>query len=88
MMAMYVVLESYLSMVADFPKAYENQEGFEFIKTCPQVGTIPISVRENCRNMLLLPEKADIWYVGGINNSVEREIDFSFDFWITIDPIK
>jgi alpha-glucosidase len=36
MLAMYVVLESYLQMVCDYPAAYEDH-GFEFIKEVPAV---------------------------------------------------
>lgn len=81
MLAMYVVLESYLSMVADFPKAYEDQEGFEFIKN------VPTSWDETkfCQGKLqqhaiIARKKGENWYVGGINNSEVREIDFDFDF--------
>ena len=35
MLAMYVVLESYLTMVCDFPEAYEGQPGFQFIEDVP-----------------------------------------------------
>jgi len=37
MLAMYVVLESYLGMVCDYPEAYEGQPGFEFIQQVPTV---------------------------------------------------
>ncbi len=81
MMAMYVVLESYLSMVADFPKAYENQDGFEFIKDVPTSWDNTHFCQGKLQEYAIIArKKADNWYVGGINNSVEREIDFSFDF--------
>ena len=35
MLAMYVVLESYLGMICDTPEAYEGQPGFEFLQTVP-----------------------------------------------------
>ena len=35
MLAMYVVLESYLGMICDTPEAYEGQPGFEFLKAVP-----------------------------------------------------
>jgi alpha-glucosidase len=81
MMAMYVVLESYLSMVADFPKAYENQDGFEFIKDVPTSWDNTHFCQGKLQEYAIIArKKSDNWYVGGINNSVEREIDFSFDF--------
>jgi len=35
MLAMYVVLESYLGMVCDYPQAYEGQPGFDFLRAVP-----------------------------------------------------
>ena len=36
-LAMYVVYESPLVMVSDYPEAYKNQPGFEFIEKVPTV---------------------------------------------------
>ena len=36
-LAMYVVFESPLVMVSDYPEAYEDQPGFEFIEKVPTV---------------------------------------------------
>jgi alpha-glucosidase len=35
MLAMYVVLESYLQSLCDYPAAYEGQPGFSFLKEVP-----------------------------------------------------
>lgn len=32
---MYVVLESYLASLCDYPEAYEGEPGFEFLKEVP-----------------------------------------------------
>jgi alpha-glucosidase len=37
MLGLYVVFESYLQMVCDYPAAYEGQEGFDFVKRAPTV---------------------------------------------------
>lgn len=81
MLGMYVVLESYLNMVADYPAAYEGKMGFDFIEKVPttwdetkvpsaQVGEYAIIARR----------KGDDWYIGGINNSETRTIEVALDF--------
>ncbi|MBC8005024.1 MAG: glycoside hydrolase family 97 catalytic domain-containing protein, partial [Verrucomicrobia bacterium] len=37
MLAMYVILENHVSMVCDYPEAYEGQQGFDFIREVPTV---------------------------------------------------
>ena len=81
MLGMYVVLESYLGMVCDYPEAYEGQPGFEFLKEVPTnwdetkvldaevSGYITIARRKN----------AD-WFVGSITNHEERSLSVPFDF--------
>ncbi|MBN8665897.1 MAG: glycoside hydrolase family 97 protein [Chitinophagales bacterium] len=81
MLAMYVVLESYLGMVCDFPAAYEGQPGFEFIRMVPtvwdQTKVINASVGEY---ISIARRQGNEWYVGGITNKEARtlELDFSF----------
>ena len=81
MLGMYVILEGYLSMVCDYPEAYVGQPGFRFIQEMPttwdetrvldaKVAEYAVTARRN----------GDSWYVGCINNSKERTLDFSFDF--------
>ena len=81
MLAMYVVLQNPLSMVCDYPEAYEGQPGFEFLKEVPtnwdetkvpdaKVGEYVIIARKN---------KND-WYAGAITNHSERQINFALNF--------
>ena len=51
MLAMYVVLESYLGMICDTPEAYEGQPGFEFLQTFRTLQTA------QCRSELLLAQQ-------------------------------
>jgi alpha-glucosidase len=81
MLAMYVVLESYLPMVCDYPAAYEGQPGFEFIKEIP--GTwdqtvVPAAVPGQW--VAVARRKGEDWYVGTINNSTTRSVTLSLDF--------
>ncbi|MDX1545258.1 MAG: glycoside hydrolase family 97 catalytic domain-containing protein, partial [Christiangramia sp.] len=81
MMAMYVVLESYLSMVADYPEAYEGEAGFDFVSEVPTVWdetVVPEAALES--HVVIARRKGTDWYVGAINNSEKKSVSFSFDF--------
>lgn len=81
MLAMYVVLESYLSMVADYPAAYEGQPGFEFIKEVPTVwDETRVPNAEVDKYVTIARRKGNDWYVGSINNSEARTIQISLNF--------
>lgn len=81
MLAMYVVLESYLGMVCDTPESYEGQPGFEFIQAVPTTWdrTVVLDAAVN-EYVMIARKKNDEWYVGAINNSKARNIDVTFDF--------
>ena len=62
MMAMYVVLENYLPMLADYPDAYIGQPGFEVIKKIP--GTwdeTRVPAAEIDRYVCIARRKGDKW---------------------------
>jgi alpha-glucosidase len=81
MLAMYVVMESYLAMVADYPSAYEGQPGFEFLKKVPtswDETVVPdAAVGEY---VTIARRKGTDWYVGSISNSKARTITVSLNF--------
>ena len=81
LLGMYVVMESYLQIVSDYPEAYEGQPGFEFIKSVPtswdETRVLAASLREY---VIIARRRGDSWFVGGINNHQEREISFALDF--------
>jgi alpha-glucosidase len=81
MLAMYVVLESYLSMVCDVPNAYEGQPGFDFLQDLPTVWDetkVPIaSVNEY---VAVARRKDGVWYVGALNNHAARTLELRLDF--------
>lgn len=81
MLAMYVVLENYLGMLCDFPDAYINQPGFEFLKTVPTVwdetrviGGAPGEWVSIARR------KGSDWFVGTITNHSARTERLALDF--------
>jgi alpha-glucosidase len=81
MLAMYVVLESYLPMVCDYPAAYEGQPGFEFIKEIP--GTwdqTVVPAADPGQWVAVARRKGTDWFVGMISNSEARTVNLSLDF--------
>ncbi len=80
MLAMYVVLESYLGLVCDYPEAYEYQPGFDFIKEVPtswdETKVLDAEVSEY---IIIARRKNSDWYVGAITRN-PRDITVSFGF--------
>ena len=81
MLAMYVVLQNPLSMVCDYPEAYEGQPGFEFIKEVPtnwdETKVPDAKLKEY---VVIARKKGDDWFVGSINNHLARQITIPLDF--------
>ena len=81
MLAMYVVLESYLAMVCDVPSAYAGQPGFDFLKAVPTTWDetkVPLaSVNEY---VTVARKKDGAWYVGALNNHQARTLKLPLDF--------
>lgn len=81
MMAMYVVLESYLTMVADYPKAYEGAPGFEFLTTVPTTwDETMVPAAEVGEYITVVRRKGNTWYIGSLNNSTSRTINVPLTF--------
>ncbi len=81
MLAMYVILENHLSMVCDYPEAYEGQDGFDFIREVPTVwdqSVVPNA--ETGQWISIARRKGTDWYVGTITNSIARTVTIQFDF--------
>src|SRR5205807_8913900 len=75
MLAMYVVLQSPLGMVCDYPAAYEGQPGFEFLKEVPttwdQTKVIDARVGEY---IAIIRKKGRDWYAAAITNHSPRVV--------------
>ena len=81
MLAMYVVLESYLNMVADYPQAYEGEPGFEFLQKVPTVwDETKVLGAEMDKYLSIARKHNEEWYFGAINSSTAREIKIPLDF--------
>ncbi len=77
MLAMYVVLENANAMVCDYPEAYENQPGFDFLQTVPTTwdATVVIEGRPD-QYLVMARKKNQDWWVGGITGDSARVLKF------------
>jgi alpha-glucosidase len=80
-LALYVVLESPLMMVSDYPEHYAGQHDFEFIKQVPttwdEVRVLDGRPREN----ITLARRSDKdWFVGSITNWDARDVKVPLTF--------
>jgi alpha-glucosidase len=81
MLAMYVVLESYVGMLCDYPDAYEGQPGFEFLKIVPTTWDETVVVNGEINKFITIARrKGNDWFVGTINDNTARDIEISLNF--------
>jgi alpha-glucosidase len=81
MLAMYVVLESYLASLCDYPKAYEGEPGFDFLKEIPTTWDETIVPdAEVGEYVTFVRRKGENWYIGSLNNSEQRTIKVALNF--------
>lgn len=80
-MAMYVVIESYLGMVADYPDAYKGQPGFEFLTQVPTIwDEIRVLDAEVGQFVTIARRSGTDWYVGTITNGSARSVTVPLTF--------
>ena len=81
MLAMYVVMESYLASLCDYPAAYQGQEGFEFLLDVPttwdETSVLNAMVGEF---ITIARRKGAVWYVASLNNTQPRSVEVPLDF--------
>jgi alpha-glucosidase len=80
-LALYVVLESPLMMVSDYPEHYAGQHDFEFIKQVPTTWDEIRVVDGAPREFISLARRSgEDWYVGSITNWDARAVKVPLDF--------
>jgi alpha-glucosidase len=81
MLAMYVILENHLSMLCDYPEAYEGQEGFDFLKEVPTVwDETRVPGAEVGAWVTIARRKGAGWWMGTINNGAARTVSIPLGF--------
>lgn len=81
MLAMYVVLENYLGMLCDHPRAYEQAAGFDFLCMVPQCWDgieVPFAELNEC--ICVARRSGGEWYLGALTNRRARTIEVPLDF--------
>ena len=79
-LAMYVVYDAPIQMVADRPSAYIGDASFEFIKKVP-ASWDEVKVLNGLPGefITLIRRKGDVWYLGSMTNWIPREFDIPLD---------
>jgi alpha-glucosidase len=90
-LAMFVIYENHLPMLADFPSAYRGQDGLDFMTSVPaNWDETRVLKAELDRVLVIARRQGDVWYVGGMTGreGVSGKLDLSFlgegDFEATI----
>ena len=80
-LALYVVFESPLQMVADDPEAYKGEKDFDFIKAVPSSwDTTRALSGEVGQYVSIARRRGNEWYLGALTNWTAREIDAPLAF--------
>ncbi len=80
-LAMYVVYQNHLSMMADYPAAYRGQPGLEFMVQVPATwDETRVLHAELGLCLVIARRKGDAWYLGGMTATQERNLDLPLDF--------
>jgi alpha-glucosidase len=80
-LALYVVLESPLMMVSDYPEHYAGQKAFDFIKQVPTTwDEVRVLGGRPMENITLARRSGNDWYVGSLTNWDERTVKVPLDF--------
>jgi alpha-glucosidase len=80
-LALYVVFESPLQMVSDYPEHYAGQHDFEFIKQVPATwDEVRVLNGRPMENISVARRSGKDWYVGSITNWDARTVRVPLDF--------
>lgn len=80
-LAMYVVYEMPLAMLADYPEAYEGRPEFEFIEKVPTVwDDTKVLDGEPPKYVTIARQHGDAWYIGSITNWDPRDLEIPLSF--------
>lgn len=80
-LAMFVVYDSPLQMVSDYPEAYRGETGAEFIKVVPASWDETRVIEGKIGEFITVARRsADTWYVGAMTNEQERTLRLPLKF--------
>jgi len=80
-LAMFVVYESPLQMVCDYPGAYRGQKGVDFLSAVPaswdETRTLAGKIGEY---IVIARRKGNFWFIAGMTDNKSRKIELQLDF--------
>jgi alpha-glucosidase len=80
-LAMYVVYESPLVMVSDYPEAYKNQPEFAFIEKVPTVWDDTKVIGSAPAKLIVMARRnGQKWYIGAMTNWDSRDLEIPLSF--------
>ena len=80
-LASYVVFENYLPMVADYPAAYRNQPGLEFLRQVPATWDETRVLNGAPGQFITIARRrGNEWYVGSMAGADPRRLAIQLDF--------
>ncbi len=80
-LAMYVVYQNHLPMMADYPAAYRGQPGLTFLVDVPTTwDETRVLHAELGRCLVIARRQGDDWYLGGMTAAQPRQLDLPLDF--------
>lgn len=80
-LAMYVVYENHLPMLADYPEAYEGQAGFDFLTGVPtNWDETRVLTAKPDRCVVVARRRGKDWYLGGMTGNDSESIDVPLSF--------
>jgi alpha-glucosidase len=80
-LALYVVFESPLEMVSDYPEHYQGQRDFDFIKRVPSTwDEVKVISGRPMESITLARRSGKDWYVGSLTNWDERSVKVPLSF--------
>jgi alpha-glucosidase len=80
-LAMYVVFESPLVMLADYPEDYDRNPGMEFLDKVPTVwDETKVLNGEPAQYVTIARRHSDTWYLGAMTNWNARDLDVPLSF--------
>ena len=81
MLAMYVCFDNPTPMVADYPAAYEDQPGFDFVVQVPTWWDETLVLKGEIGELLVTARrKGATWYLGGVSAKRPRELELPLSF--------
>jgi alpha-glucosidase len=80
-LAMYVVYQNHMSMMADYPAAFRGQAGLDFMAGVPaNWDETRVLQAEMKRCLVIARRKGDAWYLGGMTAGEPRKLKLPLTF--------